>query len=889
MARKAVARIHHEGARQWLRRTALALAMGASGVVGSAWAADVDLTVAIGVPTQTDSLVPFDYTVTLGNALTGSTAANARVEIPLPAHLYGVTVQNVVASGTPGTACPAAAAFAGQLPDAVTTGAQALVATVPNLPAGGFCVITVRATPLVGNTYKMQARIQPAGGDAEVLAATNTAEGNTVGRRSSVPLKVDKRIVAGAAPDGLGSNVWNAAGYGAAHPVVFELEFQNQSAFPLPLGAIGSVWSDWESDGGPQHAPSGSTISGLTCAQGPCPPLTQGVVNVNQGSNVIPVDANLSGYVMPPKSTVRIQYTRTYDAPTCGSSKILNDITWTVNRDGQFIDPVWQTNSYNPMAASNISRLTLNFPDAGACRDVPIEPILRKTLDRVTDAAGGVTRPNFQVQADGDVAHFTITIDNTRTRNVPDAANPIPFTLWDQIRSLLSGGINPTFAPDGAVRQEIRFEGCQAGNTRSVCPNPANPTIYGPSTNFNYGRDVGLGVLPGDVLRVAAGDTMTLRFSTRYTLAQPLVCVRNNTQLENFARLTARAAPAGYAYTGRLQQEVSTDGKLSLFPNMPRCADVASNKHIAPANPGAGDEITFTLDYVNSTALTTGNPHNAPKPLTNVQVRDVLGPHFTPSSAACRVQSGNAQAPTVSRANIGGPENTFNAVIPSMDEGAMVRCEIKGSVSAPGSYRNVTVVSLPPGSGLVDPYPQNDEAALNYGILYPQRAQPALLLGKAVQLAGNQVTYTVQVDNVGNAPVSNARVTDTLPAGISNPQWTCAGSACPAPNGAGHLNAQIANLPVGGRIVWTITGTRTSQAAIVNEAQAELPPGVQCAGATPGAPLTAGPCRASATLPAASGEGGGSVTAVPVNAPWALFMLAGMLAILGGMRQQRRR
>lgn len=885
MAVKATTLMGRAVAGQWARRAALA-AGGWVMMAGGAWAADVDLTVAIDVPTQTDSLVPFEYTVTLGNALTGSTATDAQLSLPLPAHLYDVRVQNVTPSGA-GTSCPAAAAFAGQVPDGVTTGAQTMTATVPRLPAGGFCTVTVRATPLVGNTYKMQASLQPAGGDAEVLAATNTAEGNTVGRRSSVPLKVDKRIVSGAKPDGLGGNVWNADGYGAAHPVVFELEFQNQSAFPLPLGAIGSVWSDWESDGGPQHAPSGSTIGGLTCAQGPCPPLSQGVVNANQGSNVIPVEADLSGYVMPAGATIRIQYTRTYDAPACGASKILDDITWTVNKNGQFIDPLWRPNDYNVMQGTNISRLTLNFPDVGVCRDVPIEPVLRKTLDRVTDAAGGVTRPDFQVQADGDVAHFTITIDNTRTRGIPAAADPVPFTLWDQIRSLLGGGINPTFAPDGAVQQEIRFEGCSARSARSVCPNPANPTIHGPSTDFSYGRDVGLGVTPGDALRVAAGDVMTLRFSTRYTLAQPLVCVRNNTQLENFARLTARAAPAGYAYTGRLQQEVHTDGKLNLFPNMPRCADVAANKQISPVNPRSGDEITFTLDYVNSTALSTGNPYNAPKPLTGVQVRDVLGPHFTPRSAACRVAAGAATAPQVSLANIGGPDNTFSATIASMDEGAVVRCEIKGSVGTPGSYRNTTVVSLPPGSGLVDPYPVNDASALNYGILYAPLTRPALRLDKSVREAGNDVIYTVQVDNVGSAPVNQARLTDVLPAGIDNPQWVCRGSACPAGNGAGNIDATIASLPVGGRLVWTITGQRASQAAIVNEARLDLPAGTQCAGAVPGAPLTAGPCRASASLPAAGGGAGGQVTAVPVNAPWALLTLSGLLALLGGLRRRR--
>jgi uncharacterized repeat protein (TIGR01451 family) len=77
---------------------------------------------------------------------------------------------------------------------------------------------------------------------------------------------------------------------------------------------------------------------------------------------------------------------------------------------------------------------------------------------------------------------------------------------------------------------------------------------------------------------------------------------------------------------------------------------------------------------------------------------------------------------------------------------------------------------------------------------------------------GQPVTYTITVSNAGPHPATGTApvaVTDTLPAELLVPTWTCvasAGSSCAAVSGSGSL-ATTANLAVGGTAVYTVSGT----------------------------------------------------------------------------------
>ncbi|MDX1996620.1 MAG: DUF11 domain-containing protein, partial [Thermoanaerobaculia bacterium] len=80
--------------------------------------------------------------------------------------------------------------------------------------------------------------------------------------------------------------------------------------------------------------------------------------------------------------------------------------------------------------------------------------------------------------------------------------------------------------------------------------------------------------------------------------------------------------------------------------------------------------------------------------------------------------------------------------------------------------------------------------------------------GTTTEIPGSSVTYTIVVANAGPDPVPSATVTDTFPATITGVTWTCvgAGGGTCAANGSGNLN-QAVNLPSGGSVTFTVTGT----------------------------------------------------------------------------------
>lgn len=73
---------------------------------------------------------------------------------------------------------------------------------------------------------------------------------------------------------------------------------------------------------------------------------------------------------------------------------------------------------------------------------------------------------------------------------------------------------------------------------------------------------------------------------------------------------------------------------------------------------------------------------------------------------------------------------------------------------------------------------------------------------------GDALTYTITLTNSGPDAAASTSVTDAFPAAFTNASWTCAasgGASCTA-SGSGSID-QLVNLPVGGEIVYTVTGT----------------------------------------------------------------------------------
>jgi len=92
---------------------------------------------------------------------------------------------------------------------------------------------------------------------------------------------------------------------------------------------------------------------------------------------------------------------------------------------------------------------------------------------------------------------------------------------------------------------------------------------------------------------------------------------------------------------------------------------------------------------------------------------------------------------------------------------------------------------------------------------------------------GDLLVYSVIVRNLGPDAAANIRITDAIPAGLTDVTWSCddsGGVACPVTGGSGNLDLTIASFPVGGLLNLTFYGNvNGSPASISNTASITLP------------------------------------------------------------------
>ncbi len=94
---------------------------------------------------------------------------------------------------------------------------------------------------------------------------------------------------------------------------------------------------------------------------------------------------------------------------------------------------------------------------------------------------------------------------------------------------------------------------------------------------------------------------------------------------------------------------------------------------------------------------------------------------------------------------------------------------------------------------------------------------------------GSQVTYVILVTNNGPQPVTNARITDILPAQLSAATWTCGvngNGSCPA-SGTGSIDVLV-SLASGSQATFTLTAAvqLTPEQIVANTAAVQPPPNV---------------------------------------------------------------
>ena len=235
-------------------------------------------------------------------------------------------------------------------------------------------------------------------------------------------------------------------------------------------------------------------------------------------------------------------------------------------------------------------------------------------------------------------------------------------------------------------------------------------------------------------------------------------------------------------------------------------ADLAITKSDAVDPVVAGTPLVYTIMVAN----------NGASDAQSVTITDVLPANLSFVSAASSQGSCAEAAGTVTCAL--GTIVAGDAVSITLTTGV--------AESATGTIGNTASVA----SATTDPVAANNSDSETTTIKVEADLWVTKVSSPVPFVPGDPIIYTIVVGNDGPSSVTGAAVTDTLPAEVLAPTWTCVGAGggvCTA-SGSGDLNETV-DLPVGATVTFTITGTvdpATSVTAVItNTVTATVPVG----------------------------------------------------------------
>ncbi|MGB3736334.1 MAG: isopeptide-forming domain-containing fimbrial protein, partial [Ilumatobacter sp.] len=350
-----------------------------------------------------------------------------------------------------------------------------------------------------------------------------------------------------------------------------------------------------------------------------------------------------------------------------------------------------------------------------------------------------------------------INLDNTASVQIDGGASitsGVVATPVVEPRLTILKSFDPTTASQGdTVTVEFAVENTGLGTAHDVIIEDALPAEFDESTavegttpaGFTYSSSGNTITYTGGPLgSIAPGATIDFSFDVDLDAALPV-----DTVVINVATITQNTTLPG-AVVGE-RDEPDVDGTAQLNTVGP---DLILTKDDGVTDIAPGAQTTYDLVITNVGGFEA----------TGVFILDTLpaGTTFVGiGGAGCA--DGGSPSTGVQRVDVAG------AIAAS---GGTVTCQITIEISDPaaagtGGYLNSATVGDDGVNG-VDPTPANNTAEDNDTIT---GLAPDLVVTKDDSLTelapGQTTTYRVTVTNVGNIGVTNALVTDTLPAGLT--------------------------------------------------------------------------------------------------------------------------
>lgn len=289
---------------------------------------------------------------------------------------------------------------------------------------------------------------------------------------------------------------------------------------------------------------------------------------------------------------------------------------------------------------------------------------------------------------------------------------------------------------------------------------------------------------------VAVGGTVT--FVLTGTIASDATGTLTNT-----ASITA---PVGAV------EDVPGDNSADDVNTLTPTVDLGINKTDGQFTTTAGSLITYTIVVSNT----------GPSDATNAVVTDTFPASVTGVSWTCSASSGSA-------CSASGSGNISETV--TLLPGGTLTFTAGGSivVSSTGSIVNTAYAS--PAAGATDSDTNNNQGTDSTSLDTTVDLGLTKDDGQTSDVPGTTITYTIVISNTGTAFATNATVTDTLPASLTNASWSCVAgtnSNCDAANGTGNINTTV-DVAAGSAVTFTLvatidpsaTGTLTNTASVI--------------------------------------------------------------------------
>ncbi|HEX8456487.1 MAG TPA: hypothetical protein VF656_04120 [Pyrinomonadaceae bacterium] len=287
------------------------------------------------------------------------------------------------------------------------------------------------------------------------------------------------------------------------------------------------------------------------------------------------------------------------------------------------------------------------------------------------------------------------------------------------------------------------------------------------------------------------------------------------TQTRNPNRIYSIGLPVASTATPQGTFVSNGDGDINSTGDMASASVPAPNLSITKTDNATtvyrGGTVTYTIVVTNnSTFAVTGTvADNVPASLTSVTWNCTAS-----AGSSCTTASGTGNNISTSA---------------TLEAGGTATYTITGTLSATATGTLSNTASVQPPAWLADSTPADNTATDNSTI----NLNANLSITKTDNLSsvnpGSSVTYTVVVGNAGPDAANGALVTDTVPAALTGVAWTCGspvgGATCGAASGTGNNISTTANLPSGGSVTYTITGTlsATATGTLSNTAQVLTP------------------------------------------------------------------